>query len=169
MMQQHAISSFEHHIYHSLSGVFSYQKDSCTFHHDELQSSCHVSEKCCCKYPFVLNSFWHTSQVKTLSACTCWCCCRAFLVVYEQSLQFSSAEKLAQVIMDFLMISKLIRVPEDLLTCTALVLKSKVNHHVLVMTTVTVKVFTTVSAVKSLSRMLVDNMLVKIFVFVKFI
>ena len=73
--------------------------------------------------------------------------------------------------MHFLMISKLVRVPEDLLTCTstALVLKSKVNHHVLVMTTVTLKVFTTVSAVKSFITMLLDNMLVKIFVFVKFI
>ena len=73
--------------------------------------------------------------------------------------------------MHFLMISKFIRVPEDLLTCTstALVLKSKVNHHVLVMTTVTLKVFTTVSAVKSFITMLLDNMLVKIFVFVKFI
>ena len=57
------------------------------------------------------------------------------------------AEKLAQVSMDFLMISKLVRVPEELLTCTALVLKSKVNHHVLVTTTVTVKVFITISAV----------------------
>ena len=75
------------------------------------------------------------------------------------------AEKLAQVSMDFLMILKLVRVSEDLLTCTALVLKSKMNHHVLVMTTVTVKVFTTVSPVKSLPRMLFDNMLVKIFVF----
>ena len=79
------------------------------------------------------------------------------------------AEKPAQVRMDFVMILKLVRVPEDLLTCTALVLKSKMNHHVLVMTTVTLKVLTTVSAVKSLSRMLVDNMLVNIFVFVKFL
>ena len=78
------------------------------------------------------------------------------------------AEELAQVSMDFLMISKFIRVSEHLLTCTALVLKSEVNHHVLVMTTVTVKVFTTESAVKSLCRMLVDNMLVQVFVFGKF-
>ena len=79
------------------------------------------------------------------------------------------AEKLAQVSMDFLVISKFIWVPEDLLTCTALVFKSKVHHHVLVMTTVTVKILATVSAVKSLCRMYFDNMLVKIFVFVKFL
>ena len=78
------------------------------------------------------------------------------------------AEELAQVSMDFLMISKFVRVPKDLLTCTALVLKSNMKHHVLVMTTVTVKVFTTVSAVKSFISMLLDNMLDKIFVFVKF-
>ena len=70
--------------------------------------------------------------------------------------------------MDFLMISKFVRVPEDLLTCTALVLKSKVHHHVLVMTIVTVKVFTTESAVKSLCRMFVNYMLVQVFVFGNF-
>ena len=78
------------------------------------------------------------------------------------------AEKLAQVSMDFLMITKFIRIPEDLLTCTALVLKTKVDHHMLVSATVTLKVFTTESAVKSLYRMFVDNMLVQVFVFGKF-
>ena len=70
--------------------------------------------------------------------------------------------------MDFLMITKFVRIPEDLLTCTALVLKTKVDHHMLVSATVTLKVFTTESAVKSLCRMFVNNMLVQVFVFGKF-
>ena len=71
--------------------------------------------------------------------------------------------------MDLVMITKLVRLPEHLLTRTALVLKSQVNHHILVSTTVTLKVLTTVSTVKSLITMLLNNMLVKIFVFVKFV
>ena len=70
--------------------------------------------------------------------------------------------------MDFFMISQFIRVPEDLLTCSALVFESKVHHHVLITPTVTLKVVTTVSTVKSLAWMLVDNMLVQFFVFAKF-
>ena len=73
-------------------------------------------------------------------------------------------EKFAQVRMDFVMILKLVIVPEDLLIHTAWVLKSQVKHHMLVSTTVTFEVLTTVSAVESLIMMLLNHILVNIFV-----
>ena len=46
------------------------------------------TQKCCCKYPLVLNCFSHASQVNLSSVWTCWCCDNAFFVVKLLS-QFS--------------------------------------------------------------------------------
>ena len=56
---------------------------------------------------------------------------------------------------------------ENLLTNFALVFEYKVHHDVLVVAVVAFEVLITVSAMKSVLRVVMDNMLVKLFVLVK--